>query len=221
MKRYIGLLLVPLFLFACSSQPVPDWTVASFRNLERFKALYLTGDDQIAEAHFQKAVQEIKKSGDISLLHRAYLTKYALHVAVLEPFGGDECRQIETVQPIAEDTNYCAFLAGVSPSQINATLLPGQYQDIVTTVKKGGSGELTHAVTKIKDPLSRLIAIGWLIKQERFGEDLLLIASDTASRQGWKKALLAYLDRLHTFYREKKEVKKADAVGQRIRLIRE
>jgi len=219
MKRYLRLLLVCALLFGCNAESLPAWTYASYSHLERFKQLAMTGEDTSAFAHFQKAISEIKKSGDLSALQKAYLTKYAVHLALLEPFAGDEYLQVEAVEPIAENRNFFAFLRASPRAQVSVELLPRQYREFFAACLSGEAARRNSAVAKIEDPLSRLIAIGWLVSQDRHDEEILLLAEDTASRQGWKKALLAYLDRLTAHYLAKGETKKAEAVEGRIRLM--
>jgi hypothetical protein len=45
----------------------------------------------------------------------------------------------------------------------------------------------------IDDPLSRLIATGVLFQQGRASPDAIALAVDTASAQGWRRPLLAWL----------------------------
>ena len=90
MRKIICLMLFTFLLVGCgSSKPVPEWTDASVNQLENYKKSYLSGKERIAEAYFDKAVDEIKSSGDLDILARAYLTKYAVQVAVLGIFIGD------------------------------------------------------------------------------------------------------------------------------------
>jgi hypothetical protein len=72
----------------------------------------------------------------------------------------------------------------------------------------------------MEDPLSKLIAAGLFIQKNTYDEGILKIAIDTASQNGWKKALLAYLEKLLFFYETKKETEKAANITQRIQLIK-
>ena len=45
----------------------------------------------------------------------------------------------------------------------------------------------------IADPLSRLVAAGVLFRSGRASPEVLVLASDTASAQGWRRPLLAWL----------------------------
>jgi len=48
-------------------------------------------------------------------------------------------------------------------------------------------------VQAIEDPLSRLVAAGVLLRTGRASPQVLALASDTASAQGWRRPLLAWL----------------------------
>ena len=45
----------------------------------------------------------------------------------------------------------------------------------------------------IEDPLSRLVAIGVLFQAGRASPPAIALAADTASSQGWRRPLLAWL----------------------------
>ena len=55
----------------------------------------------------------------------------------------------------------------------------------------GASGAV--AVAEIKDPLSRLVAAGVLLRGGAAGPALLQQGADTASEQGWRRPLMAWL----------------------------
>ncbi len=70
-----------------------------------------------------------------------------------------------------------------------------------------------------EDPLSQLIAAGLVVRRHLENEPILQTAVSVASRNGWKRALLAWLERLWTFYEGTGETAKATATRQRIDLI--
>jgi hypothetical protein len=71
----------------------------------------------------------------------------------------------------------------------------------------------------IDDPLSRLIASGLAVRHGLETEVILRTAVETASRNGWKRALLAWLERLKSFHEAAKDVEKTSAIRSRINLI--
>jgi hypothetical protein len=50
-------------------------------------------------------------------------------------------------------------------------------------------------------------------------EELLLMAVDTASQNGWKRVLLAWLKALKGFYEKTGDAAKAEAIGKRLTVI--
>jgi len=220
MKKIIYLMIVSFLLFGCgSSKPIPDWTNASFDQLDNYKTCYLSGRERIAEAYFNKAVDEIKKGGDLEILARAYLTKYAVQVAVLEAFDDGEYLRIDAVAPVLQNRAFYIFLKG-SFDKVDEKLLPQQYGGFLIAFQNGNAEDIANEISKMDNPLSKLIAIGLLVQKNKYDERNLKIAIDAASYNGWRKALLVYLEKLQSFYETKNEPEKAANVGQKIRLLK-
>jgi hypothetical protein len=70
------------------------------------------------------------------------------------------------------------------------------------------------------NPLSKLIAVGLLVKKNKDDEIDLKLAIDIASQNGWKKALLTYLFKLQSFYKTNNKQDKAAQVEEKIQLIK-
>jgi hypothetical protein len=217
MKKILCLLLFLLPLAGCGPKPIP-WFAAGHQQMENYKTDFLTGRAPIVtDMHFRKAVEEIKKSGDLDLLGKVWLTRMALQVAVLdEPDEGDYSR-IEAVQSVPANRNFYLFLKGDAAAA--GELLPAQYRTFLPALQGGNATETEIAVAKIDDPLSRLIAAGLTVRRHAENEALLQMAVETASRNGWKRGLLAWLKRLAVFYEASGEAAKGAAVRQRIDLI--
>jgi len=211
--------LLMVFLMSCgSSQPIPDWTYASFNQMEDFKRAYLEGKEGIADLHFQRAVEETKKSGDLNLLAKVYLNRYAVQVALLESFRDEDFLKIQSAEPDPANAAFYAFLKG-DFSQTDLNLLPPQYIRTVADILATKRDSLAADVRNIEDPLSRLVMTGLLVRYGYENEELLTGAVETTSRQGWKKALLVYLNRFQAFYEQRQEGEKASKIKQRILLI--
>jgi len=213
------LLAALLALAGCGgSQPVPDWTYAGYNKLEDFKAASLAGRQAVADLHFQRALEEIKKSGDLRLLAMLYLNRYAVQTALLEPFDDEDFRRLQALQPVPENAAFHAFLKGDFRRE-DRRLLPPQYASSFDDLLADKRGLLARDVRDIPDPLSRLVMTGRLVLSGYENEELLGEAVATASRQGWKRALLVYLDRQQRYYEAQQENAKAAQIRERIRLI--
>jgi hypothetical protein len=107
------------------------------------------------------------------------------------------------VQPA--ERAYAAFLRG-SWSGLDPALLPLAYRSLVTQTleveKSGGmpkaadnpqDAQAMSALSQIQEPLSRLIAAGSLLQREQLTPVDAGLAVKTASDQGWRRPLLAWL----------------------------
>lgn len=184
-----------LLLSACASQPpTPDWQANAFAALKEFSAAYLSGNSRVADAELARAKSEIARTGRADLMARAELTRCAVRVASLE---FDACA---SYQPLAPDVTpqeqaYAAFLTGQWTS-LNPELLPAQYRAWVSTVVTRGNAATPAPVSQLitlEDPLARLVAAGVLLQTQRLSPADITQATQTASDQGWRRPLLAWL----------------------------
>jgi hypothetical protein len=222
MKKYFHLLslfMLSLIIAGCGAKPIPDWRYETFGQLENYKKNYLKGKDQIAEFHFRKALEEVNRSGDLELISKVYLTKYAIKVASLEDVIDSEYPDIEVIEPNSENQNFFVFLKGNFPF-VDANLLPKQYGSFLKACIGGKEASINDEIEKIGDPLSTLIAVGIIVKKNIHNEATLQTAIETASINGWQKPLLAYLEKLQHFYEAKNENDKAAKVQQKIKVIK-
>jgi hypothetical protein len=187
-----ALLPMLVLLAACSSTPpAPEWQMNARSSIERFESAYLSGNAAIESVEFQRAHEQIASTGKIELIVRAELTRCAVRVASLvfeECAGYDKLRD----DAAAPERAYAAYLAGGAArlSAPELAMLPVQHRAAAGAVS---DTEAAQAVQAIADPLSRLIAAGVLMRAGRATPLLLSTATDTASEQGWRRPLLAWL----------------------------
>lgn len=178
-------LLLCLLLLSCSSTPLPpDWQVNSHSALNTAVTAYLKGNNRLAEVEFSRAHHEIASTARLDLLARSMLVRCAARVASLEL---DNCPEY---QPLAADAGpaeqaYASFILG-HWENLQAALLPQQYQAFVARPSPA-------TLAEIEDPLARLIAAGILLRTHRLEPSVLSLATQTASEQGWRRPLLAWL----------------------------
>lgn len=182
----IGALLV---LTACAGKSAPDWQMEARSAIERSTSAYLEGNDRVEQQEFSLARKEVARTGKVDLLARLELTRCATRVAslVLEDCAGFmPLRQDAS----AEERAYADYLAGTIASQEVSRLPAAQRATASAASDTAAAGSLQG----IEDPFSRLIAAGVLFRSNHATPAVLQTAVDTASAQGWKRPLLAWLN---------------------------
>lgn len=217
MRKFLVLVLC-LFLGACSSSPIPRWQETSARQLENYKINFLTGKEDATEPHFVQARKAISSNNNLHLLATAYLTKYALHTAVLEDFDGTEFLKIDKLQPDAAHRTYYNFLKG-NFGQVETDRLPPAYRKIMPLIVDRNATAAAREIADITDPLSRLIACGIWVKYRPYDENILQLGVNTAAGQGWSRPLWAHLTRLEKYYLDRQETTKAQNIKERLELL--
>ncbi len=217
--RNILVFCLLIFICACSFQPIPAWKETSSRQLENYKVNFLADTEDASEPHFAKARTAISSNNDLNLLATVYLTKYALHTAVLENFDDSEFVRIDKLQPNAANRAYHDFLKG-NFRQVTPDKLPDQYRNLPDLMVNKDLPAAVREIASISDPLSLLIACGVWIKYLPVDESILQLAIDTAARQGWRRPLWAYLTRLQQYYLDRQEISKAANIKERLVLLK-
>jgi hypothetical protein len=178
-----------VLLAACASgPPPPDWQLNASRAVEAAVVAYLEGNARAEAAEAARARSEIARTGRADLLARAELMRCAARVAslVFEPCAGFEALRADASPA---ELAYADFLAGSAAAQ-QVALLPEPQR---ATAAATSDASATAALRAIDDPLSRLIAAGVLFQTSRASPEVLQIAVDTASGEGWRRPLLAWL----------------------------
>jgi hypothetical protein len=153
---------------------------------ERATQAWLTGDTRVEAAEFARARSEVASTGQPALLARVELLACAARVAALDLGPCARFDALAADAPAAEQA-YARYLAGRTTSA-DAALLPEQHRSLA-----GGSAAPEAAIAAIADPLSRLVAAGALFQRGQASPGVIAQAVDTASAQGWRRALLAWL----------------------------
>lgn len=177
-----------LALAGCAGTPAPDWASNAHASLERFETAWLRGDSRAAQSEFDRARGELARTGRPELVAHAELVRCAMRVASLD---FDDCPGFA---PLAQDAGpaasaYADYLGGRWAS-VRPGLLPTQHRGIVTT---GAAGQADAALASMAAPASRLVAAGALLRTGLIGPAGIAAAVETASAQGWRRPLLAWL----------------------------
>jgi hypothetical protein len=189
MMRTTAPLIAALLLAACGNNPpVPDWQMNAQSSIERSTAAYMSGNARVEEAEYQRAREALASTGKVDLIIRAELIRCAAHVAAL---AYDDCpgyaRLAQDASPA--DRAYAAYLAGHATAA-DAALLPEQHRAAASAASDAAAA---GAVQAIADPLSKLVASGVLLRAGKATPQTLTDAVETASAQGWRRPLLAWL----------------------------
>jgi hypothetical protein len=206
-------------LAACSSAPrQPDWKVTAEGQLEAFQLRYLEGRVQTAQAAFDKALTAIAESGDLQLTARAHLIRCAMRVASADLAPCPEYEQVARYGTSDEDRNYHQFLLG-NWQDLNPKLLPEAYQALPDKVQD--PAQMQKQIAEIKDPVSRMVALGVQLRRGQFDDGMLRLALDTAGAQGFRRPLLTYLKLQESALAKAGDAITLETVQARIRLVEE
>lgn len=183
MRRAIPVAGIVL-LSACGSTPQPaDWQLEAKGSMDRSVAAYLEGNNRVEMAELQRARSQLARTGRADLLATAELLHCATRVAslVFEPCAGFEALRPDALQA---QRAYADYLQGrVSPQGI--ALLPPLQRAAATGDASGVMGAT--------EPLSQLVAAGVMLQAGTITPAVIAQAIETASAQGWRRPLLAWL----------------------------
>ncbi|OBV40758.1 hypothetical protein [Janthinobacterium psychrotolerans] len=202
-------------LAACSSgPPVPDWKMNAQSSIERFEAAYLAGRTLVEQTEFQRARSQVAGTGKVDLVARVELLRCATRVAslVFEPCTGFDALQEDAS---AADRAYAAYLAGTAVAE--TALLPESQR----AVAAASDTQAASAAAAIKQPLGRLVAAGVLLRANRATPELLDMAVTTASDQGWRRPLLAWLGVQRLRAEQAGDAPEAQRIARRMALVGE
>lgn len=183
-----------VLLAACASKPPPpDWQGAARSALDAAVAADLRGDDRIATLEFDRARAQIASTGRPDLLARAELLRCAARVASLDVAPCERFERLRADAAPAERA-YADHLAGTTLAAAQVPLLPAA-QQVVAGLRAAPADDAATAarLQALDDPLSRLVGATVLLQAGRAGPAVLALAVDTASAQGWRRPLLAWL----------------------------
>ena len=175
---------IALMTGCASKPPVPEWQMNAHAATQKAVAAYLSGDTRVERLEWERARAEVARTGRLDLLARLELMRCAAEVASLVP---GPCERFEALRTDAAEPEraYADYLAGlVQPQQI--ALLPEAQRKAATATDPA-------VVAFMEDPLSRLVAASVMFRSGRGSPDLLATAVATASAQGWRRPLMAWL----------------------------
>jgi len=215
----LGLLLAAALAACSSAPPKPDWQGGAKSALDAAVQDTLLGESRAAAAEMGRARAEIGRTGDPALMARAELVFCAAQAAALA-FG--PCEGFERVRADAAPAElaYADHLEGkrLSPAQID--LLPASQRGAAQAVAQSAAPAVS-TLQAIEDPLSRLTACAVLFQAGQASPEVIALAGDVASAQGWRRPLLAWLKVQASLANKAGDAETAARLGRRIRLAEE
>lgn len=178
----IPALIAIALLAGCASKPLPpDWQSDAKGALDDSVDDYLKGASAAAAAEFRSARNATTATGRPDYVAQIELVRCAAQVASLD---FDDCPGYAALAQEATPAQraYADYLYGRWQG-LDAALLPEQHRPVLATGQ----------VAALADPLARLVAAGAAFKAGRITPDGVKQAIDTASQQGWRRPLLAWL----------------------------
>ena len=151
--------------------------------MERSIAAYMEGNSRVEAAELARARSQLSRTGRPDLLATAELLHCASRVAslVFGPCAGFEPLRADATPP---QRAYADYLRGQVQLDAIALLPPAQ--------RAAAAGE-AGALADIADPLSKLLAASVLLQTGHASPSVIAQSIDTASAQGWRRPLLAWL----------------------------
>ncbi|KRC21466.1 hypothetical protein ASE31_23500 [Acidovorax sp. Root217] len=179
--------LIGSLLAGCANKPPePEWEMNAQGSSQKALDAYLSGNARVERLEWERARAEVARTARPDLLARLELLRCAAQVASLavEPCTAFEALRQDAAAP---ERAYADYLAGKPLAAPDVALLPAA-QRAVAAPGSGGA-----ALAAIEDPLSRLVAAGVLLQAGRADPAAIATATDTASAQGWRRPLMAWL----------------------------
>ena len=175
-------LFIALLLAGCASKPAPpSWQPDAKDALDAFTDDYLRGNTGAANANFARARRETSSTGRADMVAQIELVRCGVLAASLE-FDGCPGFVTLAADATARQRAYAAYLAGRWEG-LDVAALPEQHRPVV------GTG----TIASVTDPLAKLVAAGALFKAGRMSPADMVVATETASSQGWRRPLLMWL----------------------------
>ncbi len=183
-------------LAGCASGPVtPDWQVSAHGSAERATRADLQGLDRVAAAEWRRAQIDVSATADPALLARLELLRCAVRQAALDAQSCTD-HEVRWPQPGPAEQAYRHYLLGRA-ALADVERLPAQHQPVARYIASSAAGaalpDPVELLRRIDDPLARLVAAAALVHSGQASPAVVSLASDTASAQGWRRPLQAWL----------------------------
>lgn len=178
-------------LSACGNQPpAPDWALNAEAAAQKATQAYLQGQQRVEALQWQKARDAVASTGHPAQAAKVELMRCAAQVASLDFNNCPGYQALAQDASPAEQAYASYLLAQLHPAEIEQ--LPEPQRAIAKAIATSG----VAAIAEVKDPLSRLVAAGVALRAGSVPAEalkLIHLGVDTASSQGWRRPLMAWL----------------------------
>jgi hypothetical protein len=187
------MLALAAMLAGCGGgEPGPAWRRDSATAAAQYYQAALSGQAVRADMARRRALSAAADAGRLGSLARLHLGRAAVQRALLlEP----DFTAFDALAPRLGDPAlgaYARLLRG-RPGKDDPAHLPTSFRPLAHALLEGGDRPLAGAVRAVEQPRRRLIAAAVAHRARPNERALATIAVRTASRQGWRAALLAWL----------------------------
>ena len=202
----IASLAVVASLVGCgTAKPPPAWQGKTMSASDAAVNAYLQGQVKVATIQMKQAQFSASSTGRPDAVYKLNLLQCALDVSSLSvvpcPRPEDVGIRSDSFEPdVRLDLEaYRAYLLGDALDETAQARLPGAQRAAAALPGTADEAKVLTVLVAIEDPLSRLVASGvWLRRQntaDTAQNGVIALAVDTASQQGWRRPLAAWLTR--------------------------
>lgn len=209
-----------LVLSACSTAPpVPDWQKLSTQAVDHATTATLQGQDKLAEHQWSAALAQARRTALPEPMVRVELIRCAVRQASTLQVQCPGFEALAAFAPEAEHAYARYLLAQFNAADI--ALLPPAHRAVAAAlVQSADPSSMSRVLQSMPDGLSRLVAASVVI-QKAPSLPVVAVAVDTASSQGWQRALLSWLTLQHRLAQESGEMELAARAQQRLKWLTE
>ena len=200
-SRALSVVAAVAALAGCAAPTVPAWRIEASHAVEQAVASTLAGRTRAAQQQWRTAQEAAASAGRADALARVALARCAVEQAALARDAACAAAQPYLADAGPAERAYAAYLALAHAGE-GALLsvrprvddLPSPHQAIALALQAGATAdELVRLLAAMDDPLARLVAGGLLWHAQRLDAAGVSLMVETASQQGWRRPLAAWL----------------------------
>lgn len=217
--RYLALISTVLLAACASAPPAPEWAKLSTQSVNQATAAALQGQDRLAQHHWSAAWSQARRTASPEPMARVALIRCAVVQATTLQTSCPDFDALRALAPEA-DQAYARYLLGMA-SASDVALLPPAHRAVATAILNSTEpSALATTLRNTPDPLSRLIAAS-AVFQQLPSLQVVGVAVDTASEQGWQRPLLTWLTLQQRLAQEAGQLDLAAQAQQRLQWLTE